>query len=146
MGWQNNLLPLLMINSISRFVALRHFDTLTFFRIRLCNPRRCLIATDSARASPHFRECGQVRRKQTRRCVLRFLSLTLALPFALGHTGFCKAGNLKENLVSFGIFSTFADIIQGGQTIRHLLVEYLFPNLLLYARPSISVTYKFVVE
>ena len=68
------------------------------------------------------------------------------LPYPRCRYRFCKARNPQEMLVSFGIISIFADILKGGQTIRHLLVEYLFPNLLLYARPSISVTYKFVVE
>lgn len=52
---------------------------------------------DCARASPHSnaRECGQVRRKQTRRGALRFLSLTLARLLKPRHSGFCKDGNLK---------------------------------------------------
>ena len=52
---------------------------------------------DCARASPHSdaRECGQVRRKQTRRGALRFLSLTLVRLLKLRHQGFCKGGNFK---------------------------------------------------
>lgn len=50
-----------------------------------------------SRASPHSnaRKCGQVRRKQTRRGALRFLSLTLARLLKPRHPGFCKGGNLK---------------------------------------------------
>ena len=71
------------------------------------------------------RECGQVRRKQTRRVILRFLSLTLALPLKPCHNSSCKAGNLKEKLVSFGIISTFA-IIKRWPNDSTLLSDVFF--------------------
>lgn len=71
------------------------------------------------------RECGQVRRKQTRRAILRFLSLTLAHPLKPCHDSCCKAGNLKEKLVSFGIISTFA-IIKRWPNDSTLLSDVFF--------------------
>lgn len=71
---------------------------------------------DIARASPHS-ELMRADKSAVNKCaagstdaLLRFLSLTLACPTSPCHPGSCKARNLKERLVSYGIIHTFAEI------------------------------------
>jgi hypothetical protein len=84
-----------------------------------------------------FRECGRVRRKQTRRS-LRFLSLTLA--FSRCRYRFCKAQKprwktcfLRKN------FYLCIHLKMAKRFDSH--VGCLFLKPVMYARPSISVTY-----